>query len=276
MSRGESFRTELSHLGEIRSIVPEGINVMALTATATLSTRKFIIRNLSMTNPTVVYMPPVKDNIAYYVMEKKDIELFFKPITEKLKTRTLVKTIIFCRTYEDIIKIHQYILHDLLEYSTEPKGSPNYVRNRVMDIFTHCTHQSVKKKILEQFTQTDSPLKLVIATVSFGMGVDCPRVRQIIHWGIPEDVEMYIQESGRAGRDGESARAIIVKHPRDLNLKRTSQQMIDFCTSTVQCRRSILYSDFSDCGDFTNVGCLCCDICAHLCVCGKCDNKMRL
>ncbi len=145
-----------------------------------------------------------------------------------------------------------------------------------MDIFTHCTHQSVKNKILEQFTQTDSPLKLVIATVSFGMGVDCPRVRQIIHWGIPEDVEMYIQESGRAGRDGESARAIIVKHPRDLNLKRTSQQMIDFCTSTVQCRRSILYSDFPDCDDFTNVGCLCCDICAHLCVCGQCDNKMRL
>ncbi len=76
------------------------------------------------------------------------------------------------------------------------------------------------------------------------MGVDCPCVRQIIHWGIPEDVEMYIQESGRAGRDGESARAIIVKHPCDLNLKRTSQQMIDFCTSTAQCRRSILYSDF--------------------------------
>ncbi len=275
MSRGESFRTEFSHLGEIRSIVPEEINVMALTATATLSTRKFIIRNLSMTNPTVVYTPPIKDNnIAYYVMEKKDIELFFKPITEKLQT--LVKTIIFCRTYEDIIKIHQYILHDLLEYSTEPKGSPNYVRNRVMDVFTHCTHQSVKTKILEQFTQTDSPLKLVIATVLFGMGVDCPCVRQIIHWGIPEDLEMYIQESGRAGRDGESARAIVVKHPRDLNLKRTSQQMIDFCTSTAQGRRSILYSDFPDCGDFFNVGCLCCDLCAYLCVCGQCDNKMRL
>ncbi len=64
---------------------------------------------------------------------------------------------------------------------------------------------------------------------------------------------MYIQENGRAGRDGESARTIIVKYPRDLNLKRTSQQMIDFSTSTAQCRRSILYSDFPDCGDFSNV-----------------------
>ncbi len=87
-----------------------------------------------------------------------------------------------------------------------------------MDVFTHCTHQSVKTKILDQFTQTDSPLKLIIDTVSLiVMGVDCPCVRQIIHWGIPEDVEIYIQESGRAGRDSESARAIIVKHPCDLN-----------------------------------------------------------
>ncbi len=76
--------TEFSHLGEIRSIIPEEINVMALTAMAILSTRKFIIRNLSMTNPTVAYTPPVKYNIAYYVMEKKDIEPIFKPITASM------------------------------------------------------------------------------------------------------------------------------------------------------------------------------------------------
>ena len=204
---------------------------MALTATATLTTRKYIIRNLSMENPTVVYMPPAKENISYYVIEKKEIEMLFLPLVEKLRNRTLDKTIIFCRTYEDIIKIHQYMLQKLLDYSTDPKESPNYVKNRVLDIFTHCTHHSVKTKILEQFAQTSSPLKLVIATVSFGMGVDCPDIWQVIHYGVPEDVEMYIQETGRAGRNGMPARAIIVKHPRDLNHKRTSQQMIDFCTS---------------------------------------------
>ena len=75
-NRGESFRTEFSHLGEIRSIVPEGVRLMALTATATLSTRKYIIKNLSMQNPVVVYMTPAKDNIAYYVVEKEGVETF--------------------------------------------------------------------------------------------------------------------------------------------------------------------------------------------------------
>ena len=67
------------------------------------------------------------------------------------------------------------------------------------------THPTVKVKILEQFTSPSSSLCVVIATVAFGMGVNCPDVRQIIHWGVPEDTEIYIQESGRAGRDGKLA-----------------------------------------------------------------------
>ena len=100
---------------------------MALTATATLSTRKYIIKNLSMQNPVVVYMAPAKDNIAYYVVEK-GVETFFRPIVEKLRDRTMDRTIIYGRTYEDIIKIHQYFINQLGDYSTEPKGSPNYVK----------------------------------------------------------------------------------------------------------------------------------------------------
>ena len=275
-NRGESFRTEFSHLGEIRSIVPEGVRLMALTATATLSTRKYIIKNLSMQNPVVVYMTPAKDNIAYYVVEKEGVETFFRPIVEKLRDRTMDRTIIFCRTYEDIIKIHQYFINQLGDYSTEPKGSPNYVKYRVLDIFTHCTHPSIKTKILEQFTRLSSPLKIVIATIAFGMGVDCPNIHQVIHWGIPEDAEMYVQESGRAGRDGKPARAILMKYPRDLNLKHVSQQMINYCTNKSQCRRSILYSDFPDCCDFSTKGCMCCDVCASSCECGQCDNYMKL
>ena len=59
------------------------------------------------------------------------------------------------------------------------------------------------------------------------MGVDCHSIHQVIHWGIPEDAEMYVQESGRAGRDSKPVRAILVKYPRDLNLKHVSQQMIN-------------------------------------------------
>ena len=74
------------------------------------------------------------------------------------------------------------------EHSTEPKGSPNYVINRVVGLYSHCTHFSVKNKILKQFT-SPSVLRLVVATSAFGMGVDCPDVRQVFHWGVPKDAE---------------------------------------------------------------------------------------
>ena len=61
--RGEKFRMEFSHLGEMRSITPETLNVMALTATVTITAQNFFIRSLSMQSPEVIYIPPIKDNI---------------------------------------------------------------------------------------------------------------------------------------------------------------------------------------------------------------------
>ena len=76
-------------------------------------------------------------------------------------------------------------------------------------MYTHCTHPTVKEKLLRQFT-SPSCLRIVIATIAFGMGIDCPDVRQIVHWGIPEDPETYVQESGRAGRDGKLSCVVII------------------------------------------------------------------
>lgn len=76
-------------------------------------------------------------------------------------------------------------MQQLGEYCTEPVGSPNYIVNRVIDMYTHCTHD----KLITQFLKP-SPLRVIIATIAFGMGINCP------------DAEMYIQETGRAGRDG--------------------------------------------------------------------------
>lgn len=219
---------------------------MALIATATLSTRKYITRCLNMQSPAVIYVPPVS---TYFVAEKPKggIQASFRSIAEKLKEdRNMGRIIIFCRTYASVIAIHQYFLVALGEYSTEPKGSPNYAVNRVVDMYTHCTHQAVKNTILEQFT-SPSPLRIVIATVAFGMGIDCPDVRQIIHWGVPQNAEMYIQESGRAGRDGKLSCALLLKGRHDLDKRYTSTQMIEYCKGLHKCRRLIQYQDFPEC-----------------------------
>ena len=201
---------------------------------------------------------------------KEGIPTAFEPIAKRLtKDRKMGRMIIFCKRYEDVISIHQYFMRALGAYYTEPKGSPNYVINRVVDVFTHCTHPTVKNKILQQFTSS-SCLRIVIATIAFGMGINCCDVRQIIHWGVPSDAEMYVQESGRAGRDGELSCALILKNPRDLDKRYTSEHMINYCINkSLSCRRQILYKDFPEC-KFSPKGCLCCDICGESCGCGQC------
>lgn len=75
----------------------------------------------------------------------------------------------------------------------EPIGAPDVSACQLVDMFTACTHAAVKNDILESFCAADGVLRVVVATVAFGMGLDCPNVRRIIHWGPSNDIELYIQ-----------------------------------------------------------------------------------
>ena len=154
---------------------------------------------------------------------------------------------------------------------TEPPGAPDLSQ---VDMYTHCTHQSVKDTILARFTSA-SNLRVVVATIAFGMGIDCQDVRQIIHWGVPEDEEMYVQETGRAGRDGLMSCALLFHGRGDLGKKRTSELMRQYCTNPYQlCRKSILFSDFDGCENIASMGCHCCDICKKNCGCQQCEQVL--
>ena len=140
-----------------------------------------------------------------------------------------------------------------------------------MDMFTSVTDSDIKETIIERFTQ-ESSLRVIVSTIAFGMGLDCPDVRQIIHFGIPESKEVYIQEVGRAGRDGLPAVATLLVLPRN---PRVNSFMLDYSTNNSMCRRDELFND-TDAYIHEDLGtkCLCCDICSQHCQCGNCEEKL--
>ena len=82
----------------------------------------------------------------------------------------------------------------------------------MVDMYTSSTDPEVKELIIEQFSKNQNP-RILIATVAYGMGIDCKDVRQVIHFGSPMDIESYVQETGRAGRDGLPALALLLIKP---------------------------------------------------------------
>lgn len=158
-----------------------------------------------MTNPIVLAKCPNRANIYLSVTKKPvTIEEAFQPLLSELtvkRTETDI-TILFCRKYEDVSHFYLWFLSALGKEAYEPMGAPNKALSRMVDMNTVCTEPCIQEIILDRFQSTNSSLRILVATIAFGMGLDCPDIRRIIHWGSPDNIEMYMQEIGRAGRDG--------------------------------------------------------------------------
>ena len=248
---------------------------MALTATATKTSRKEICRVLSMSKPCVVAQSPNKSNIMYIVEKKLEtMEETFAPLVEELKRQRtqMDRVIIFGRTYENVTSIYLYMKSRLGQEMLEPIGAPNLVRFRLLDMFTACTHAGVKNAILEAFTNKSSPLRVVIATIAFGLGLNCPDIRRVIHWGPPDSIETYMQETGRAGRDGLNSKAVLYFNTTDLKATHIQLDMKAYCKNSEVCRRNLLLKDFEipQSNEMHIPLCQCCDICRTTCQCEKC------
>ena len=257
-------------VSEIRSLLPERTKVLALTATATTTLRLEVSRILGMCDPLVVALSPCKPNIIFSVVPFQDLDSLFQPMIKGLKREKNLfpRTIIYCRRFSDCANLYSLFEKELGVDFTEPPGYPDVPDARYVDMFMSCTDPIVKESILSRFT-TKSNLRIIIGTVAFGMGIDCPNVRKVIHYGPPSDIESYVQETGRAGRDGKPAYAILVKYK--VSRKHMDTNISNYISNTSTCRRDQLFTHFDNYQKIpTSKLCLCCDVCAKKCTCTEC------
>ena len=140
------------------------------------------------------------------------------------------------------------------------------------------TPERVKNEIIQSMTTVGGYVRVLLCTIAFGMGINCRDVNTVIHLGPSKNVEFYVQESGRCGRDGKQSSAIIYYLGRMLtHVDKSMKEYVRLHADGITCRRQYLlnYFDISkeemDMALSYNIKHSCCDICAKTCACGKVD-----
>ena len=265
LCRGDEFRISFALLGELRSIIPDRVNVLAITATATKDTLLAVKERLSMSDPAIVALPPEKENIIYSEQTDPDFGKELADLIAELKAKgsAFPQTIIFCQRYLDCASIYQDIRASMAAEFTDPLGSPNYLHQfRLTDMYHAATTADLKEKVIHSFCSMNSKLCLLIATTAFGLGIDCPDIRRVYHWGSPHDLNSYVQETGRAGSDHHRSDAVLLYGKVQPH---TSRKMRSYAETAQCCRRITLFRDFLLGEDVQSItpGCRCCDIVKH-------------
>uniref|UniRef100_A0A8D3E4N3 RecQ-like DNA helicase BLM n=1 Tax=Scophthalmus maximus TaxID=52904 RepID=A0A8D3E4N3_SCOMX len=260
---GHDFRPDYKRLHELRQKFPN-VRMMALTATATPRVQKDILNQLNMTQPQVFTMSFNRTNLKYSVLSKKPKKVDEDCITWIKKHYPRDSGIVYCLSRNDC---------DTMAESLQRAG-----------ILARSYHAGLSDGDRE-YAQTkwinQDGCQVICATIAFGMGIDKPDVRYVIHASLPKSVEGYYQESGRAGRDGEISHCILFYSYADVQrIKRiigldkegdkhtkathfnNLHSMVHFCENMMDCRRIQLLAYFGElnfsksfCKDHADVSC---------------------
>jgi len=259
-------------IGNVRCLIPKSVNILALTATTTIETFNSISKSLLLNNPILVGLPPNRANIKYIVKECPSTDELCHQLTEELilKRANGPKTVLFCRSLQHCANVFAVLKRMLGKYITEPPGMAPDLQACLIDVFTAVSTIEMRELILKEFIKCDTKLRLLIATTAFGLGVDCPDIARIINLGSPTTLEELVQESGRAGRNGMSAVAIL--YPKKIGRMKLSAETKVYQDNNKECRRTLLFKNFmfSDIKEQPLKACLCCDLCARMCQCEQC------
>ncbi|CAI5712833.1 unnamed protein product [Peronospora effusa] len=205
-SWGHDFRPAYRNLGKLRKRFPK-VPMIAVTATAAEGVRDDITRQLNFASDgsDMLLADLNRANISYSVVDK---ELLADPVGAL--SRYIVKN--HAKTC-GIVYVHKRSDTDDLVLSLQKK-------NPTLRIAAF--HAKVPPKMREETLQKwlCGEIRIVCATIAFGMGIDHPRVRFVVHWNIPKTLENFYQESGRAGRDGEPSQSVLLYSARDFDLFR--------------------------------------------------------
>jgi ATP-dependent DNA helicase RecQ len=191
---GHDFRPEYRQLDGLRERFP-GVPIMALTATATGRVREDIIRHLHLANPAVVTGSFNRENLTYRIIPK---EKPYRQILAFLKARSGEGGIIYCSSRKSTEGLAEKLSADGIAARPYHAGLPAEDRSRNQDAFLR------------------DEVRVICATIAFGMGINKPNVRFVIHHDLPKNPEGYYQETGRAGRDGLPAECMLLYSPGDV------------------------------------------------------------
>lgn len=238
---GHDFRHDYLMLGGLRTLFP-GVPRLALTATATSRVREEIISRLELNDPGCFVAPFDRPNIRYHVKPKVDPR---RQLLEFLRAHQGQAGIVYCMSRK------------------KTESTADWLRGHGFEALPYHAglEPGVRREHQRRFLANDGVV--IVATIAFGMGIDKPDVRFVVHLDLPKSIEAYYQETGRAGRDGEPAEAWMVYGLQDVvrlrqmleqsdaeeDFKRYERQKLDallgWCEA-LGCRRRALLEYFGD------------------------------
>jgi len=252
---GHDFRPEYRQLAVLRNDLP-GVPIIALTATATRRVQSDVVERLLLTDPEVFIASFNRPNLIYRVLPK---ERPLNQILEHLKGREEESGIIYCATRAAAERLAESLTDRQFQARAYHAGLSAGDRNANQEAFLR------------------DDVRIVCATIAFGMGIDKPNVRWVIHHDLPKNLEGYYQETGRAGRDGLPSECLLLYSAGDAAkqmhfikemsdpteqqvARRQLQTMLNYAESAA-CRRSEVLAYFGE--KTADANCGACDNCQN-------------